>query len=43
MTCWPLAPVEVVVVVVAVVDEVVAAAIHDLFSSKQFLTSGEEN
>ena len=52
MTCWPLAPVVVVggavdeVVVAVVVDEVavavVAAAIHDLFSSKQFLTSGEE-
>ena len=46
MTCWPLAPVEVVVVAAVAVDEVVvvvvAAAIHDLFSSKQFLTSGEE-
>ena len=59
MTCWPLAPVEVVVavvvdevgasevvavlVVVEVVVALVAAAIHDLFSSKQFLTSGVEN
>ena len=49
MTCWPLAPVEAVVVAAVAVDEVVvavvvvAAAIHDLFSSKQFLTSGEEN
>ena len=54
MTCWPLAPVvvvggavdevvvAVVVVEVAVAVAVVAAAIHDLFSSKQFLTSGEE-